>query len=57
MQPAGQPLRLQPWLVRPGNPEIVFMRTERGVGALGSLVMSGRRGADDPLGYESEGAR
>lgn len=48
---------LRPWLVRPGNPEIVFMRTERGVGALGSLVMSAARGAGDPRGYESEGAR
>ena len=48
---------LRPWLVRPGNPEIVFMRTERGVGALGSLMRSTTRGANDPRGYASEGAR
>jgi hypothetical protein len=48
---------LRPWLVRPGNPEIVFVRTERGVGVLGSLAMSGQRGMHDPRGYESEGAR
>lgn len=48
---------LRPWLVRPGNPAIVFMRSERGVGVFGSLSMSGARGMNDPRGYESEGAR
>lgn len=46
---------LRPWLVRPGNDDIVLVRTERGVGAFGSVAESVRFGLRDPSGDTIEG--
>ena len=47
---------LRPWLVRPGNDDIVVVRTERGVGAFGSVTDSLRWGLSDPSGDTIEGS-
>lgn len=47
---------LRPWLVRPGSEDIVLVRTERGVGWVGSVAASARHGYEDPSGDSIEGA-
>ncbi len=46
---------LRPWLVRPGSDDVVFVRTERGVGVFGSITESTRNGLRDPSGDSIEG--
>lgn len=46
---------LRPWLVRPGSDDVVFVRTERGVGVFGSVSSSARHGFRDPSGDTLEG--